>query len=159
MDNKILETILKDTYTLYQLKHRLKVLRAKLSKEFFGNQMEENLPPSDLKWFDSIPKEILSLFNNSNYSDLISSVELSLSKIQMLTLYLPFEANDDAIREIGARARLFFGEQFLLNIKYNPELIAGCALSWKGIYKDYSIHKRIEDKRQMLTESFKKFIQ
>lgn len=158
MDNKILSTFLKDTYTLSQLKHRLKILRIKLSQQFFGGQSEDTLSPLDLKWFDSIPKELLSLFNKDNYSRLISDMELSLSKLQMLTVYLPFEANDDALKDIGTKSRQLFGEQFLLDIKYNPELIAGCALSWKGIYKDYSLHARIEERKQVIGESFKKFI-
>lgn len=159
MDQKILESILKNTYTLSQLKHRLKIIRLKLSQAFFGGEANQMLSPADIAWLETVPEDSFAFFNKDNFSKLISDIELSLSKIQMLTVYLPFEANDDALKEIGVRSRQLYGANFLLDIKYNPELIAGCALSWKGIYKDYSLHARIEERKQVIGASFKKFIQ
>lgn len=155
----ILQTILKDTYTLSQLKHRLHILRSKLSQSFFGGEIISSLSPSDTIWIQSIPPEFFALFNKDNYSKLISDTELSLSKIKMLTVYLAFETNDEVLGAIGIKARQLFGEAFLLDIKYNPELIAGCAFSWNGIYKDYSIHSKILEKKEIISANFKKFIQ
>lgn len=159
MDQQILETILKNTYTLSQLKHRLKILRIKLSAAFFGEgQQAQSFSPQDNDWLNSLPKELLTAFNNNNFSRLISDIELSISKIEMLTLYLPFETEDEVLKQIGVKSRELFGQNFLLDIKYNPQLIAGCALSWKGLYKDYSVHAKINERRQLIAQNFKRFI-
>ena len=40
----------------------------------------------------------------------------------------------------------------------DPRLIAGAALVWKGVYRDYSLRAKLEQKRQELLEEFRKFL-
>lgn len=154
----ILSTILKDTYTLSQFKKRLKILQSYFQQQFFHSLATESLTPKDSLWFKSLPKSFMESFSKDNLSQNLGSLTKKISSMQILTVYLPIDVTDEALDQIGSKVRNLFGEKFLLDIKYNPNLIAGCALSWKGIYKDYSLHSKISERRLAILQSFKKFL-
>lgn len=76
----------------------------------------------------------------------------------VLLIYIAFEADDQTIYQIGMNLKKSFTSITLFDIKVNPALIAGCALSFGGIYRDYSLKAKIEDKKSEILESFKKFL-
>jgi len=159
MDNNLLNIILETTYTLSQYKKRVKVLNSYLSGKFFqAIKNTENLNLEESKWLENLPKEFLDSFNKDNLSTLMTNLNSQIDKTPILTLYLPFEAQDEVLDQIGQKVRNTFGANFLIDIKYNPSLIAGCGLSWKGIYKDYSLHQKITERRLPILQSFKKFL-
>jgi len=137
MEKKILTTILNNTYTLSQLRKRVNILKNYLTLRFFGNSQEWEKQANQ---FD--PEEI----------------EKNLAKANILNVYLPFETNSQIAATLGQYMRKLFDRVILFDIKLDPSLIAGCALSWQGIYKDYSLRKKIADNRIQLMESFKKFL-
>lgn len=152
-----LKVIIKDTYTLSDLRHRIRVLRAYLSKIFFG-AADLTLNEEDLLWINSLPKDFLAKFDKNNTSREISALEGKVDQLQPLTIYLSFETNTHSINLLGSMVRELFHPQILLDIKYDPTLLAGCALSWKGVYKDYSLKAKIEERKGEVLESFKKFL-
>lgn len=152
-----LEMILKDTYTISGLKSKLRILRAYFSKIFFG-AADLVLNEDDTLWINSLPKDFLAKFDKNNITQKIAELEKEMGQLQLLTVYLPFEVNEEAISSIGSKARGLFNPELLLDIKYNPALLAGCALSWKGIYKDYSLHEKVAEKKLEISQSFKKFL-
>lgn len=155
MDN-ILNIILNNTYSLHQLKHRLSILKTYLQNTLFGATPSQ-IQPADLLWLKSLPPSFFQNFNASNLSDTFIQLEKSIASLKTLTLYLTFEPDDEALSQIGQAIRKLFG-QLLLDIKYDPSLIAGAALVWQGVYKDYSLRSKIEDKKGMILQSFKKFL-
>lgn len=88
----------------------------------------------------------------------MTDLENNISKLQVLILYLPFEVNDRIVEQIGQKTRIIFSQLLLLDIKYDPSLIAGCALVWKGILRDYSLKAKIEQEKAQILESFKKYL-
>ncbi len=156
--NDILNTILKDTYTLTQLKHRLNILKSHLLNSFFGNQIEENLPPPDLNWLKSLPTPIYQQFNKDNVYQIFTDLENKINQFQPLIIYLTFEPDDSVLSQIGTFARKTFKGLLLLDTKFDPNLIAGAALVWKGVYKDYSLRAKIEERKAEMLDSFKKFL-
>lgn len=152
-----LDIIVKDTYTISNLKSSLRILRAYFSKIFFG-AADLVLNEGDMIWVNSLPKDFLAKFDKNNTNQKIAELEKKISQLQPLTIYLPFEANDEAIKFIGELTRKLFNPKLPLDIKYNPTLLAGCALSWKGVYKDYSLRAKIEERKGEVLESFKKFL-
>lgn len=157
--NEILNTILKDTYSLAQLKHRLNILKSYFLKAFFGN-LEQTAPVSkeDLNWLNSMPEIFYQQFNKNNVYQIFDDLENLTLKITPLTIYLTFEPDNVTLAQIGAYARKAFGTALLLDIKFNPGLIAGCSLSFKGIQKDYSLRVKIEERKLQISEGFKKFL-
>lgn len=160
MDNTILNTILKDTYSLGQFKHRLRILKSNLLKTFFGGEEENASPsPEDLNWLKSLPDNFYQKFNKENVYEIFSGLEKKSVGLPTLTIYLTFEPNDENLTQLGSFSRKTFNlPSLLLDTKLNPDLIAGTALVWKGIYKDYSLKSKIEARKEEMTTGFKRFL-
>ena len=154
-----LNTILKDTYGLSQLKRRLLILKSQLLIKFFGGQSSEPITETDSKWLKSLPSEFLNGFNKDNVYKIFEDSEKTLTFLKPVTIYLTFEPDDTSIASIGSYAKKAFSNPLLLlDIKYDPNLIAGAALVWKGVYRDYSLRSRIDERKLAILESFKKFL-
>lgn len=155
--NDILNIILKDTFSLTLFKHRVKLLKSNLLKTFFGG---ESVPPtpSDLNWLKSLPMSFYQNFNKDNVYQIFSELDQNCTKLPTLTIYLTFEPDETTIASIGTFARNTFGLPLMLDIKYDPRLITGAALSWKGVYKDYSLRAKIEERKGEILQNFKKFL-
>ncbi len=146
--------ILKDTYSLTQYKHRVMALKAFLVQSFFGGG-----PAPDTTWLKSLPKALFQGFTRDNVYDTISSLEKAATTLPVLTLHLAFDPDEATVSQLGAEVRAGFSSPtMLLDIKLNPNLIAGAALSWKGRLRDYSLKARLEEKRQELSEEFRRFL-
>lgn len=156
--NPILETILKNTYTLTLLKHRLRILKSYLLNQLFGANGQALAAP-DLAWLKSLPANFYQQFTKDNVYQIFAVGENYLNQIEPLILYLPFEVDDQAQVLLGESVRQTFSKPgMVLDIKYDPTLIAGCALVWKGVYKDYSLRAKIDQKKEEILEGFKKFL-
>lgn len=163
MEEKILTTILNNTYTLSQLRRRVNILKTYLTLHFFGNSAEwekqlNQFNPEEISWLQNLDETFLQNFNKDNIYPTFEEIEKSLAKANILNIYLPFETDNQIAATLGQYIRKLFGRVILFDIKLDPGLIAGCALSWQGIYKDYSLRKKIADNRIQLMESFKKFL-
>ncbi len=165
--DEVLSIILKDTYSLSQLKHRLRVLKNNLLQTFFGETHLEGGPgllpgelsPEDLNWLKSLSPQFYQNFTKDNVYQIFSDLDSSSLKLDTLTLYLSFEPDDITLSQIGSFARKTSNSpSLLLDIKLDPRLIAGTALSWKGVYRDYSLRAQLATKKQELWEEFKKFL-
>lgn len=153
-----LETILKDTYSLTSLKHRLRVLKSYLSSRIFQGESKEEFATSDSTWLSSLSPSFFQQFSKENISEVFSELESRISKLKILTMYLSFDTDEQTLIQIGEKSRRTFGTLMVLDLKFDPNLIAGCALSWNGVYKDYSLRSKIEEKKGEILESFKKFL-
>lgn len=156
MDN-LLAIILKDTYSLTQLKHRLRLLKTYLLHVFFGGEAISFSPP-ELNWLKSLPNTFYHQFTKDNVYQIFTDFDNAVKKFNTLTMYLTFEPDDATLTQIGTYVRNNFKQNLLLDIKLDPNLIAGTALSWKGNYKDYSLRAKIGEKRGEMFAEFKKFL-
>ena len=72
-------------------------------------------------------------------------------------VYTPVIIPDETIPELGQKIRATFGT-VLFELRFDPDLIGGCALVWKGVYKDYSLRAKIAEKHKEILEGFKSFL-
>lgn len=157
--NDILNIILKDTFTLVNLKHRLRILKLYLLKAFFGNPGATTPQQKDLDWLNTLPGTFYKNFTKDNVYKIFDDLEKLISQLQVLTIYLPIETNENISLQIGSFARKTLqNPTLLLDTKLDPFLIAGPAFSWKGVYKDYSLRSRIEEKKEEILQNFKRFL-
>lgn len=155
--NEVLNTILQDTYSLTQLKYRIRILKSSLLRTFFGNQ-NENLSTEDLDWLKSLPQNFYQRFNKDNVYEIFGNLEQTIGRLVVLTIYLAFRPDDATVKQIGRFTRKAFDQQLLLDIRFDSSLIAGAALSWKGVYRDYSLRSKVEERKVQILEGFKKFL-
>lgn len=160
--NEVLSLILKDTYSLTSLKHRLRILESYFQKAFFGEMQtspDSPLSAQDSNWLKSLPESFYQKFNKDNIYNIFATLNKIDTNIPILTMHLAFEPDDTTLSQIGAFARkTFASSSLILDIKFDPNLIAGAALSWKGVYRDYSLRAKLEEKRQELSEEFRRFL-
>lgn len=157
--NEILNTILQNTYSTSSLKHRLSILKEYLLQIFFNAEAKLKLQASDSAWLKSLSPDFLKNFNKDNVYKLFENLDHQISSMKILTLYITFETDETSLSQIGEMARkTFTNPSLLLDIKYDPKLIAGAAFSWNGLYRDYSLRAKIEERKLVILESFKKFL-
>ncbi len=154
----ILTTILNDTFTLSVLKHRLMVLKTYLNQKFFNPAGKAEFEAQDLAWLKSQPAAFFQTFTPDNITQFFSQLEKQIQSLKVLTIYLTFEPDNETLSQIGVSLRKTFKDLYLMDVKYDPNLIAGPALVWKGVYKDYSLRSQIEQKKEMILQSFKKYL-
>jgi len=65
-----------------------------------------------------------------------------IDSLEPLHLFLPKEIPDEELEKIANYLRES-NKNLLLEIKIEPELLGGCALSYKGVYKDYSLKTKL----------------
>lgn len=165
MSNKILDEILADTFVQSQALHRISALKSLVLVQLFAGKGQEKAvapeidpqlaPGQQTPWIVSLNPKIYQHFNKDNVYQMFEELEQTIKKIEPLTLYLPFELPENELAKIGAQLRHDFGQNFLMEVKIDPSLLAGCALIWKGVYKDYSLKRKIEENRQKILETLK----
>lgn len=156
--DEIFNVILKNTYTTSQFKHRLRILRDFFNQKFFSGISQIELTEVDKKWLSSLPKDFFEKFTKDNLTSTFTTLDTKLSQTPTLVLNIAFDPTDEALAQIGEYTRKNFTSFSLIQTKYDPRLIAGCSLIWKGINKDYSLKSQIEGKKEAILENFKKYL-
>lgn len=160
MDNQILQKILENTFTLSQLKHKVRILHEYLSGKFFTSQeTPQQFEPTDIIWINTLGASFFNQFNKDNISHIFEYLGAFIKKQKPLVIYLSFEPTEETISQIGLNLRKNFTNHQIFDLKADPKLIAGAALSFNGILKDYSMRVAIENKKKEILASFKRFLQ
>lgn len=158
---KILKLIQNNSYTISQIRRRIRVLKNYLTNQYFSQAFDLSQISShnsDIAWIKSLDQNILSSINSSNLNEVFDQLETEVKRINVLTVYLPVDFDEDQQNQIGLYVQNNFSQKPLIDIKLDPTLIAGCALVWNGIYKDYSLRKRIQDNKEKLLSQMKQFL-
>lgn len=160
MDN--LSLLLKTSYTRAQVAKNLGLLRDFLQYWLFNNldlkvamteYTKNNLQSSILS---NLPEEFYHQFNKTNVTEILKDLETKFGQIKTLTICLPLELPESEINELGIHLRSTFQTPMLIEFKLDPSLIAGPALIYNGVYKDYSIKTKIAQNRSLIIETLKK---
>lgn len=161
MNDGLLTTIFEDIYTYQQYKNRAKFLRETLVRRIFGSKDKD----SDLSahsqgnlWLSKNGGKIFQQFNKDNVYQILGDIDTAAKKLPVLTLYIPADLPDEEIDKLGLHIRNLIGKTILIDIKLNPSLLAGCALVWNGIYKDFSIKEAIDQKKEEILAQFRGFL-
>lgn len=156
MTQDLLDPILAQTFTQAEALHRLSALKEAAVKKLFGSRQKP--AGQEDPWLSSLDPDIYRHFTKENVYKIFDTVEAEIKNIKPLTLFLPFEIPNNEVANLGIYLRKSYGKNFLMEIKPDPSLIAGAALVWNGIYKDYSLRQRITDNRQKILDTMQEFI-
>ena len=154
----ILETILKTTYTLHDVKHRLRILKTYVEQKLFGStEQTEAFSPEDTSWLQSLGEDTFSQFNKNNATQIFEDTQKEIEKIETIVIYLPFQADTATLNQLGVWLKQNFTSSFIFDIKLDPTLIGGCALVKGGIYKDYSLKTKFHEQQDQILTEFRKY--
>lgn len=155
MTQDIIDHMLANTYTQTDALRRIGMLKDIVVAKIFA----ATRPGPDYQdpWLNLLNPKILQYFTKDNVYKLFDEIKGEIKKIEPLVVRLPFEIPEAELADLGSRLRKSYGKNFLVEIKYDPSLIAGAHFSFKGVYKDYSIRQEIADNRQAIIGMLKNY--
>lgn len=185
-EEKILDELLKNTYTLEGLRKRYQVLKKKIEGEIYSAEVSEvSKVPSVSKGEeksgdekerdDVIPAtkyeiqntkdglegfdmELLKSIKNDDFVKLNEYIENFIKSAQSLSVYLVFSPEPAQLKEIGEWMRTNLkNPRLIFDIKVDAALIGGCAIAYKGVYKDYSLRAKISANKEKLIQEFREY--
>ncbi len=147
--NQILSGILKDSFYLPDVRTRLMLLKQVLEEKFFHG------PPPDASRYTPDALAIPEGINKDNAGQIMQTLEKDLQQIEPLIVFVATQMPPAEIAKLGKWIRANFPQVLIFNIKLNPNLISGCALSYKGIYKDFSLLSAMENKKEEIRQTLR----
>ncbi len=150
---KLISIFLKGVWTKEEALKKFDILEDFLLKKFFSSE-EKSLPP-ELK---DLPKNFFDYFSKENAPSLLEKMEAKIEKIEPLVIYLPFSPSKREIEKIGNFIKKKIRKDIILEFREDKSLIGGCALAWKGLYKDFSIRGELKQKRKKIYEIFSQYL-
>lgn len=157
--DEVLSLFLQSNYSSSQIRHRLNTLKNFLQARLFNSSVSlSEIPVEDKTWLESLDSRLIAHFNPYNMDTEFKSFEQKLHDIKPLTIFLPFQIPDEEVDNLGRYIRQNFKPDAVLEIKFDGNLIGGAALSWNGVYKDYSIRSLITQNQTQLIEAFKNYL-
>jgi F0F1-type ATP synthase delta subunit len=86
-------------------------------------------------------------------------LDSKINKVNIVTVYLAFEMPNEEIVKLAQNIRTTLKSTVtFLEIKKDANLLAGMALVYKGVYKDYSLRKKLEDQKEKLIMEMRRYI-
>lgn len=160
MVDQVLAKILEQSFSIHELRQRIRVLKSYLAKKFYGsdNQSLDNETAGQINWLYSLGDQFYQQFNPMNFSQIFEQIESKIESLPTLIIYFAFELTPEQSQEVGNYLRKRYGPYFVFDSKHDPSLIAGCALVWKGVYKDYSLRAKIAENHDAILEVIKQTI-
>lgn len=163
MTTGLLDIILADTFIKSDSLKKVVVLRNHLVKKIFNTSIAPETAdisedPKMTIWVLNLNPALFSAITQANVYTTFDNLESTIKAIEPLMLYLPYELPEKEVTQIGNKLRDDYGPHFLMEINMDPNLIAGCAISFKGIYKDYSVKYRITEKKQAILSTFRQYV-
>lgn len=151
----LFDRIITNTYTVSDLHRRVRLVREYLTATFFAKGALPAAREEDQNWllslaFDGVTK--------NNLSDVLELLEKQANEIKPLIIFLAITPSQTEIEILGRRIRTDFGANLLIELRLDLMLIAGAALAYKGIYKDYSLRQKLKDNHDALLANFKKYL-
>jgi len=105
------------------------------------------MPYNKKQWCLSLIHEHdLSLTDLKQMQDFFGSLKDILSKMPVVDLEFAFEPGEKFIADLSGWFNLRCKTPVIMDIKYNPKIMAGVIIGFKGNFKDYSVAKILKDK-------------
>lgn len=172
----LISKILSTAYSKSEVLKHLRLLQDFAVKKIYSSSKEQNnflasLAEEDISWLQAFfaakelnftQEKLLNFLGikvkGKDFSSLdqtFHQTEEKIRQIESLTLYLARVFSEDDLAKIGQKLRKDWGQDFLMEIKYDPSLVAGTKLVWKGQMKDYSLKTLINQKKDQFLKIIK----
>jgi hypothetical protein len=161
MEEELFKAILTDTYTARKLQKRVRVLKMYMLGKIYNSTtqpLDESEMEEEKAWFESINFRFVSQVTKDNVYQIFANLETRIKSIRLLTVYVAFDMPQVEITRLGKALRQVYGEQFLFDIKFDPNVIGGAAFVWNGVYRDFSVRSMIESRKQEILSEFRTFV-
>lgn len=123
------------------------------------NRMESVLKKSVPSEMNESFKKIFLDFGNDKEKirSFLTQLKTALQNLKVLKLTLAIEPSKDSIEKINNWVQLNIGSGIILDLYEDSKIMGGAIIEMEGIYKDYSLRKRLDEmfeKKRAEIESF-----
>ena len=161
MEDQLYKAIISNTYTAREFQKRLRVLKGYLLAHLFGSSSPDTdraEMDQEMNWIQSLDQSLFSQIGQKNFYTIFGNLDKRIKSVSLLTIYVAFDMPKDEVTRLGQTLRQTYGADFLFDIRFDPNVIAGTALVWNGIYKDYSVRSHIQAKKSEILTAFRNFM-
>ncbi len=124
-----------------EIKSLIQELRESLfKKEGFGRILKNKVP---LKYSPLINSYVKSTLGKEGFEGSLESLEEYLKNLKEINITLAFEPSEKTIDKIYTWVTKNVGTDVILNLAIQPDILGGAILSYKGLYFDYSLEKKL----------------
>lgn len=148
--------LVSQVYTLHQLHERMQFLKSYLKSQIFGDK-DSSFNSDDMTWLSAQPADLTADITKDNLDKVFEDLEKQAKELKTLVIFTATDFPPATIKDLALKVRKDFGENFLIDLKSDPNLIAGCALVWNGVYRDYSLRGKMNEKKEDILSILKKW--
>lgn len=124
----------------------------KMEEEFYRTK-EQSLSAAVPRIFPKKQAEAILSFCKSNaislddfaqVEQLIKTLTEQVTALPVLSVTLSFEPSEETINLLATWVQSNIGHAVLLDIHLDKTILGGAILEWRGIYKDFSLLKKVD---------------
>ena len=110
------------------------------------NLLKVSLSKTDNSFDEALKNKVrLDLADTPKDVDQISQLIKQIESLKVVELALAIKPTQNFIEKILTFVETNFGSDIVLDLKFNPDLIAGAQVIYGGKYFDFSLKKSLED--------------
>ena len=138
-----------------EVKSLIQELRESLfKKEGFGKTLKNKIP---LKYSALLNSYIKSGVGKEGFEGSLNSLEEYLKNLKEINITLAFDPTERIIDNIYAWVAKNVGQDVIISLAIEPRILGGAVLSYKGLYFDYSLSKKLDKAFSENREQIRKF--
>lgn len=90
-------------------------------------------------------QEGVDFSNKAQIKGFVANLTNALRNLTTLKLVIACEPNEATLKDISAWIRQHTSGKVVLDIEVNEEIIGGAVIEYNGVYKDYSLRKKLKE--------------
>ncbi len=152
MDERILQTLLQNSYTHSELLHKVGIIKEFLEFIFFTKDRSEvdkslikewesegSVEQKGLALLKTFSEDFWKLFSRDSFYKVLDSVSEDIKELSVFPLVIPVDLPEQNIVEIGKWVRSEIDKKMLLDIDIDQSLSVGCQFVWEDRLHDFSL--------------------
>ena len=137
-----------------EIKSLIQELRESLfKKEGLGKILKNRIP---LRYSPLVNLYIKSNLGKEGFEGSLNSLENYLKSLKEINITLSFEPTEKITDKIYTWVTKNVGKDVILNFTVSPKILGGATISYKGLYFDYSLEKKLNSAFSEKREEIKK---
>ncbi len=93
----------------------------------------------------SFKRNGISWEDQKQTKEFLLGLKSSIETVKVLKLTLAFKPDSHMVSLFSARVLAGLGQYILLDLSYDPSIMGGAIISFQGVYKNFTLKKRIAD--------------
>lgn len=165
-ENNLYKELKKVSFTKADLNNRLNLLRSYLENRFFAKKSKPlvvflqnpEINPEDSLAIKKLSKNFFAAFDKNNAYSLLSTIEKTAEKDEVLKVYLPVEFTGKEKDKVASWFKDNLAVDYIIDIEVDPSLTLGFSFASKGVYHDFSLKYFVNKLRPQIKSILERYV-